>query len=188
MTASISLQTVAIISGLFFSALASIAACSGIWMAIRADRRARQPSLRIQALVSPTTRFYGAAITNVGDGAATGTHFVVADTTTFIMAPVLNGFLQPGETVEVFASCPVSPTTARHPVLGFVTARDRLGFVRDWTTAGTEYAIHQRPWSAFYRMCPRYGDVGTRLKERFPEETPGVESLMQVRVSKQVRR
>jgi len=171
MAGAIALRELALIAGLCFSAVASLAACASILLTVRTARLARQPVLRIQALVSPVNGFYGVAITNIGDGTATGVGFIVADRKTFIEGHVLNGFLRPGETVEVFSSCPPAQSDDQFSVVGVATGRDRFSFSHEWTTGEKEYVNYRRGLKTGFRRHPIYGPPQDRFSRRFPDWT-----------------
>jgi len=177
---------VAQIAGPVFTAVAALAACSAVYLALRETRLSHQPVLRIQALVSPRTGFYGATIINAGDGVASGVNFVVADHETVIAGPVLNGFLRPGESVDVFSTQPPVGAGNRHPVIGYVTGRDRFGFPHDWSTDLGHAVNCKRNWRYGFRKKPVYGNVIPRLAKWFPG-CPDPEGLTQIHVSSQTR-
>lgn len=54
---------VAQVVGPVFTAVAALAACTAVYLTLSETRLSRQPVLRIQALVSPQTGFYGAGMT-----------------------------------------------------------------------------------------------------------------------------
>jgi hypothetical protein len=177
---------VAQIAGPVFTALAALAACIAVYLTLRETRMSRQPSLRIQAPRSPLTGFYGATIMNAGDGVASGVNFVVADSETVIAGPVLNGFLRPGESVDVFSTRSPSGSGDRHAVVGYVTGRDRFGFPHDWTT-DLEHAVnYKRTWRSRFRKVPVYGDFVPRLAKWFPDR-PDPSALTQIHVFSQTR-
>lgn len=174
------------IAGPVFTALAALAACLAVYLTLRETRRSHQPILRIQALVSPKTGFYGATIINAGDGVASGVNFVVADRETVIAGPVLSGFLRPGESVDVFSTQAPAATGERHPVIGYVTGRDRFGFPHDWSTDLGHTVNCRRTWRFGFRKQPVYGNIIPRLAKWFPE-CRDPEGLTQIHVSSQAR-
>ena len=159
---------VAQIAGPVFTAVAALAACIAVYLTLRETRMSRQPSLRIQALVSPATGFYGATIMNAGDGVASGVNFVVADSETVVAGPVLSGFLRPGESVDIFSTQPPAVSGDRYPVVGYVTGRDRFGFPHDWTTDLGHAVNYERTWRSRFRKAPAYGEVIPRLAKVVP--------------------
>jgi hypothetical protein len=177
---------VAQIAGPVFTAVAALAACIAVYLTLHETRMSRQPSLRIQALVSPATGFYGATIMNAGDGVASGVNFVVADSETVIAGPVLSGFLRPGESVDVFSTQSPAVSEDRYPVVGYVTGRDRFGFPHDWTTDLGHAVNYERTWRSRFRKAPVYGEVIPRLAKWFPDR-PSPKDLTQIHVSSQTR-
>lgn len=177
---------VAQIAGPVFTALAALAACVAVYLTLRETRLSHQPSLRIQAIVSPQTGYDGAAIINAGDGVASGVNFVIADSQTVISGPVLAGFLRPGESVDIFSSLPPADSGGRHPVVGYVTGRDRFGFPHDWTTDLGHAVNYKRTWRSRFRKEPDYGEIIPRLAKWFPDR-PNPESLRPIYVSSQTR-
>ncbi|HEU4905545.1 MAG TPA: hypothetical protein VFT19_05455 [Solirubrobacterales bacterium] len=174
------------IVGPVFTAVAALAACTAVYLTLRESRLSHQPVLRIQAIVSPQTGFYGATIINAGDGVASGVNFAVADSETVIAGPVLNGFLRPGESVDVFAAQPPTDPSDRQAVVGYVTGRDRFGFPHDWTTDLGHCVNYKRRWRSGFRKEPAYGEIISRLRGWFPDH-PGPEKLTQIPVSSQTR-
>lgn len=174
------------IAGPVFTAVAALAACSAVYLTLRETRLSHQPVLRIQALVSPRTGFYGATIINAGDGVASGVNFVVADSETVIAGPVLNGFLRPGESVDVFSTQTPAEPSDRQSVVGYVTGRDRFGFPHDWTTDLGHRVNYRRRWRSGFRKEPAYGEIIQRLRKWFPDH-PDPKDLTQVHVSSQAR-
>lgn len=177
---------IAQIVGPVFTAVAALAACVAVYLTLRETRLSHQPALRIQAIVSPQTGFYGATIVNAGDGVASGVNFVVADTETVIAGPVLSGFLRPGESVDVFSTQPPADPEDRHAVIGYVTGRDRFGFPHDWTTELGHAVNYQRTWRSGFRKEPVYGEIIPRLAKWFPDR-PDPARLTQIHVSSQTR-
>ena len=174
------------IVGPVFTAVAALAACLAVYLTLRETRLSHQPTLRIQPLVSPTTGFYGATIINAGDGVASGVNFVVTDRETVIAGPVLSGFLRPGESVDIFSTQAPAATGERHPVIGYVTGRDRFGFPHDWSTGLGHCVNFRRTWRSGFRREPVYGNIIPRLAKWFPE-CLNPESLTQIHVSSQTR-
>jgi hypothetical protein len=146
------------------AAVAAAASWAAVLQTTRLNRHSNQPWLRIQIIVSPVTGCYGAVIVNAGDHVASGVSYVVADHATVMAAHVSNGFVQPGEAIEVLSPC--APVDGDHPaVVGFVTGRDRFSVPHDWTSDERHGVRVRRRW---FRKRPVYSETIPRLAAWFP--------------------
>jgi hypothetical protein len=182
---STSLAEVLQLVGIGLTAAIASAAIIALLLNIRESRRLNQPLLRIQPIVSPKTGCYGAVIINAGDGVASGVAYVIADQKTLISDTVHHGFLRPGEAVEVSSSRRAVRGEDRRGVAAFAIARDRFGYVHDWTSAEEHGVNSKRSWKTGFRKRPAYSAIISRLSKWFPEH-PGPEALEQVAVASQV--
>lgn len=166
-----SLQDVALIAGPAFSAVAAGAAWAAVAQNNRVNRRANQPSLRLQPIVDPQTGCYGGVIINTGDGVASGVGFVIADRETVIAGHAGHGFLRPGQAVQVLAGRAPATAEDRFAIRGVAICRDRFGIPNDWTSAEDHHVRYKRSWRSGFQKRPEYTEYIELLCKRFPDWT-----------------